>query len=155
MVPLQSFHPFKAIYTIFFLLITIPKLAILSLSYLFTSLGPLPEWNHKTSLGTAVLRAYFQYFRAIRYQKPPQLAPGNAKERFFLIDPLDLVNFSGVLAPVVVKPAPVEVVWHPTAIRQNETPSSRKFILLMAGGAFVLGWGPNVTGRNASDVLAS
>ncbi|KAL7629615.1 hypothetical protein AAE478_001137 [Parahypoxylon ruwenzoriense] len=164
MAPLWPYQPFKVIYTLYFATTTVLYLAVLSLRYTFRPLRPLREWSHTTSLGAAVLRYYFEYLTAIRYQQPPQMMPGRCKERFALIQPPSdkegPVFFSGVLAPEIVKPAPVGVVWHPAPVAAPEAtsttgsePSRKKVALVMAGGAFVLGWDPDDTGRVASDVL--
>lgn len=163
MAPLWSYQPFKAIYIFYFIPTTSIYLAALSLRYTLRPLRPLREWSYTTSLGAAVLRYFFAYLATVRYQQPPQMVPGRSKERFVLIQPQSDKEgpafFTGALAPKIVKPAPVGVVWHPAPLTAPETttaraePSSRKGALVFAGGAFVLGWDPEDTGRSASDVL--
>ncbi|KAI0383266.1 Alpha/Beta hydrolase protein [Hypomontagnella monticulosa] len=163
MAHLWAHHPFKAIYTLYFAPTTALYLVVLSLRYAIRPLRPLREWSYTTSLGAAVLRYFFEYLTTIRYQQPRQMVPGRCKERFALIQPPSDTKgppfFSGVLAPKVVVPAPVGVVWHPTpvaapgATNTGSEPSRKKVALVMAGGAFVLGWDPEDTGRAASDIL--
>ncbi|KAI1500254.1 hypothetical protein F5X99DRAFT_429890 [Biscogniauxia marginata] len=163
MAPLWSYQPFKAIYTLYFAPTTAICLAVLSLRYALRPLRPLREWSYTMSLGAAVLHYYCQYLARIRYQQPPQMMPGRSKERFVLIQPPSdkegLAFFSGALAPKIVKPAPVGVVWHPApptapeATVARSEPGRKKVALVFAGGAFVLGWDPEDTGRTASGVL--
>lgn len=139
---LLSSHPFKGTYVLVFSLIAIPYYAFLSLRYAFKPLRPLPEWSNRLSVWTAMFRVYFRVVTAIRYQRAPQLTPGKSKDRFSLLEPPKDI-FSGVLASPTVKPAPVGVVWHPARIHPGATDlASKKVVLVLVGGAFVLGWDP-------------
>ncbi|KAI1370594.1 Alpha/Beta hydrolase protein, partial [Hypoxylon crocopeplum] len=153
MAPLWSLEPFRTIYTVLFGLITIIHLSFLSLCYVFRSLRPVPQWSFQTSLGAAILRAYFRYLAVIRFQRPPQLKPGRSGERFVLIDPPDLGLFQGALAPTTTKPTPVGAVWHPAPVERNSPEPNRKVVLFAAGGALVLGWDPEETVCTVSEVL--
>ncbi|KAI1452631.1 Alpha/Beta hydrolase protein [Annulohypoxylon moriforme] len=159
---LWSYQPFKAIYTLYFAPTAVLFLAVLSLRYAFRPLRPVREWTYSTSLGTTALRYYFKYLTVVRYQHPRQMVPGRCKERFALIQPPSNKQgqafFTGALAPKITSPAPVGVVWHPAPVLPKATtvrsePTRRKVALVMAGGAFVLGWDPEDTGRVALDVL--
>ncbi|KAI1080986.1 alpha/beta-hydrolase [Whalleya microplaca] len=151
---LLSSQPFKGIYILLFSLSSIPYLAFLSLCYAFKRFRPLPEWSHKASLGVAMFRVYLRIVTAIRYQRAPQLTPGKAKERFALIEPpVDL--FSGILTSPTVKPAPVGVLWHPIRVQPDATDlEGKKVVLVLAGGAFVLGWDPEEAGRHIADMMS-
>ncbi|KAI5927485.1 Alpha/Beta hydrolase protein [Camillea tinctor] len=163
MAPLWSYQPFKLIYTLYFAPTTVLYLAVLAVRYSFRPLRPLKEWSYFTSLGAAVLRYTFQFMAAIRYQRPPQMTAGRSKERFALIQPPSdkegSAFFTGALAPKIVNPAPVGVVWHPTPLTAPDVttagsePSRKKVAIMFAGGALVLGWDPEGTGQTASDVL--
>ncbi|XXH03950.1 hypothetical protein Hte_010358 [Hypoxylon texense] len=95
------------------------------------------------------MRAIYGFFGSIRYQRPPQLEPGEAKERFVLIQPPKQDLFSGVFSPETVKPAPVGAVWFPAPA----TRASRRVVLQFIGGALVLGWDVDVIGQRAADIM--
>ncbi|KAI0021286.1 alpha/beta hydrolase fold-3 domain-containing protein [Xylariomycetidae sp. FL0641] len=157
MAPLISYQPFRGVYTACFLTVACPYLAFYSLYYAVPSLRPISGWSYKMSLGAAVVRVYFRYLTALRYQMPPQLEPKGCKDRFTLVQPPDVKLFCNALSPETsgVQPFPVGVVWHPAPVQRNERGSGRKVCLVLAGGAFVLGWDPEALGRAAWDILGS
>lgn len=154
MAPLSASQPFKGLYTLLVIVKTPVYLALLSLRYAFKSLRPVPGWSFQTSLATAWIHAFFSFLTATRSQRPLQLEPGKAKERFVLIQPPDANLFSGVLAPTgSITPAPVGAVWFPTAVSEGGPSRQRKVVLHFAGGAFVLGWDPEQIGRDLAHML--
>ncbi|TGJ84950.1 hypothetical protein E0Z10_g3854 [Xylaria hypoxylon] len=155
MAPIWSSQPFKAVFIVLFALRKVLHLTFNSLQYLLASLRPVPEWSFKTSIGVKILRAVFEFSTATRYQRPPQLSAGKSQQRFVLIDPPDRQLFSGVLSSRRVQPAPVGAVWHPTPVhKEGPGLENRQVALFVPGGAFVLGWDPEESGRAVTDVLS-
>ncbi|KAI1740710.1 Alpha/Beta hydrolase protein [Xylaria scruposa] len=155
MASIWSFQPFKSVFIVLFACRKTLYLTFSSLQYFFAPLRPVSAWSFKTSIGVKILRAVFEYCTATRYQRPPQLSPGKSQERFVLIDPPDTQLFSGVLSPGKVKPVPVGAIWHPTPVLKDVPGlETRKVAILAPGGAFVLGWDPEETGRAATYVLS-
>jgi acetyl esterase/lipase len=155
MAPIWSFQPFKSVFIALFACKTVLQLMVDALKYSFKPLRPIPEWSFKTSIGVKILRAIFQFCTATRYQRAPQLSPEKAGERFVLIQPPETYFFSGVLNPTTVQPAPVGTIWHPAPVRRADSDlKTCKIAIYAAGGAFVLGWDPEASGRAVRDVLA-
>lgn len=150
MAPVWSFQPFKMVCTVAFLAKGMLELSVLSLYYIPKQLRPLPEWGYRLSLTTAALRTLFQYFTAIRYQRPRQLEPGKTGERFVLIEPPRASLFTGVLSPKSVKPEPVGTVWFPAPPQKD----AQKVVIQFSGGGFVLGWDPSEAGQRVANILA-
>lgn len=150
MAPIWSVQPFKTVYTTAFLIKTLIELSLLSLYYIPKQLRPRPEWGYRLCLSTAALRAFFQYFTAIRYQRPRQLEPGKTGERFVLIEPPEAHLFPGVLSPEHVKPVPVGAVWFPAPADKN----AQKVVIQFSGGGFVLGWDPSDVGPRVANIVA-
>lgn len=154
MAPLWSSQPFKAIYIAVFLIKTPLYLAFLSIFYIPKSLRPLPEWGFRVCLVRAAMRAVFQMFADIRYQRPRQLEPGTARERFAVIEaPKEI--FTGILAPAIVKPEPVPGIWFPAPVGRDATaPANRRVVLEFLGGAFVAALDPNIMGKDIAGLMS-
>ncbi|CAJ2508316.1 Uu.00g095020.m01.CDS01 [Anthostomella pinea] len=151
---LLTFQPFKGVYILLLLLTPIPYLACLSLLYVSRPLRPLPGWPHKLCMRVAIIRVFTRGVATIKYQRAPLLTPGKAKERFALVEP-PVNGFSGVLVSSTVKPAPVGVLWHPGIFQADRRDlTGKRVVLQFTGGAFVLGWDPEETGRDFADVMS-
>ncbi|KAI1091035.1 Alpha/Beta hydrolase protein [Rostrohypoxylon terebratum] len=162
MASLWSSQPFKSIYAVWFTSTAAIYLMAYSLRYIVRPLRPFREWSYATSLGAVALGYYFRYLTKVRFQQPRQMEPGKCGERFALIQPPSdkggQALFTGVLAPKITQPAPVGALWHPAPVAVEEPPGGsepirRKVALVMAGGAFVLGWDPEATVQAVSSVL--
>ncbi|KAJ0117028.1 hypothetical protein J7T55_003444 [Diaporthe amygdali] len=131
MAPLLAAQPLKAIYATFIVL-TVPN-----------PLGRLVSgiWHSILSLeqGTSRMLTFSRKCND----------PKEAKERFVQIEPPPTNFFSGVLAPTgPVKPAPVKGVWLPSLPPQNSAELRKeKVILHLPGGAFVVTFGHEFSGR--------
>ncbi|KAI0102494.1 alpha/beta hydrolase fold-3 domain-containing protein [Nemania sp. FL0031] len=155
MAPLWSVRPFKAIFTVIFVLKSLLYLTICSFGYAVPSLRPFPTWNFRLSLGVKALRIFFEYLTAVGFQQPPQLKPKSSKERFVLVKPPPDELFKGALASSTIKPIPVGVVWHLALPRRGDSGlKTRKVCIHAPGGAMVLGWDPEATGSSAERLLS-
>lgn len=154
MAPLWFSQPFKAIFIALFLLKSLLSLLLLSLLYIPRSLRPLPEWSFRICLVRAVARVIFQLFTDIHYQRPRQLEPGKAKGRFAVMEPPNDNLFTGVLAPVAMKPEPVPGIWFPAPVKRDAVvPRNRRVVLQFVGGAFVVALDPNSTGKDIASLM--
>lgn len=80
--------------------------------------------------------------------------PEEAKERFVQIEPPPTDFFSGVLAPTgPVKPAPVKGVWLPSPPENSAELKKEKVILHFPGGAFVVTFGHEFSGRPVTEIF--
>jgi acetyl esterase/lipase len=117
-------------------------LAFFSLYYIPKSLRPVPEWPYRLALSTVLLRAAFRYLADTRNQLPMQLEPINEGDRFVLMEP-PRTPLSGALASESIKPGPVGGVWFP----ERPQPEAQRVWIQFVGGAFVLGYPPNMTSK--------
>ncbi|KAI1341941.1 alpha/beta-hydrolase [Xylariaceae sp. FL0016] len=141
MAPRWSSQPFKALYTIYFMLKLPFFLTTTLIQYAFPRGRPYSEWSLKMAFINAYLKAGFVFQEATRDQRAPEIAPGKTGERFQTI-PLPAPTsgiFVGACASPTVKPAPVTGLWFPEAFKQDDGPE-QKVVLYVPGGAFVLGW---------------
>lgn len=156
MAPLWSSQPFKALYTISFLLKSPLHVIILFLQYLVKPLRPLPEWNIQQNLSSDMLQMFFNYSTSTRYPYVYYTDPKRAKERLASVIPPDSHLFSGVLAPSqLVKPAPLEAIWYPSPPPQHPAEMEKqKVVLHFPGGAFVIAFGHGNAGINVADTMS-
>ncbi|KAG8161095.1 hypothetical protein KVR01_009359 [Diaporthe batatas] len=153
MAPLLATQPLKAIYTIYILL-TIPVRAVYF--YLRYLVKPLhPEWNANMSLLSAMLDVLFQYCLVTGSRHVLDNDPKTAKERFVEIDPPPQELFSGAIAATgIVKPAPVKGVWLPRVPPKHSAELKKeKVVLHFPGGAFVVTFGHEFSGRPAAEIF--
>lgn len=153
--PLWSSQPFKAVYTAYFLLKAPVHLLLLSVAYVVKPLRPLPEWSRKDNVQAAMARMLFSFWSAIRSQRPVYTAPEKAQERHTRVDPPPAVCFKGALEPSnLVKPVPVDAIWFPSPPPSNRTElAKQKVVLHFPGGAFVLAFSHESSGRPIANVL--
>lgn len=102
-----------------------------------------------------MLKLFFRYSLTTQSRHVLDDDPAKAKERLANIEPPATSLFSGVLAPTgSVKPGPVKGVWLPDApSSQSPNLQDEKVVIHFPGGAFVITFGHEGTGRPASEVL--
>lgn len=106
------------------------------------------------SLASDMLKRLFQYCQITRSRHVLDDDPAKAKERLAHIDPPAATFFSGVLASMTVKPRPVKGVWLPEALSSTSPDlQNEKVIIHFPGGAFVITFGHEGSGRLVSGVL--
>lgn len=154
--PAWSSQPFKAIYTTYFLLKTPVHLLLLSIAYIAKPLRPQPGWGIKDNVQAAMARMLFAFWASIRSQRPVYDAPEKAQERHVRVGPPTAGLFIGALAASDrVRPASVDVVWFPSP-RQSSSPAemaNQKVVLHFPGGAFVLAFSHEKSGRPIANAL--
>lgn len=107
------------------------------------------------SLASYMLRRLFQYCQITQSRHVLDDDPTKAKDRLANIDPTPADYFSGVLAPTTVIPCPVKGVWLPEAPSSTapDLQQDEKVIIHFPGGAFVITFGHEGSGRLVSGVL--
>lgn len=106
------------------------------------------------SLASDMLRILFHYCQITQSRHVLDDDPAKAKDRLANIDPPAAPYFSGVLAPTAVKPCPVKGVWLPEALSSTSPDlQNEKVIIHFPGGAFVITFGHEGSGRLVSAVL--
>lgn len=110
------------------------------------------------SVACALIRMHFNYAAATHSRHVLDGDPEKARERPARIEPSAATLFSGALAPTdTVKPALAKRVcmWLPTLLKPDSTGSqTEKVILHFPGGAFVISFGHEASGRLVLDTLA-
>ncbi|KAG8170124.1 hypothetical protein KVR01_000869 [Diaporthe batatas] len=150
--PLWSSQPFKAIYTTYFLLKTPAQLLLLAIAYTAKPFRPQPAWGVKDNVQAAMARLLFSFWAATRSQRPVYDAPEKARERHARVGPPPADLFTGVLAPSErARPAAVDAVWFPGAPPADM--AGQEVVLHFPGGAFVLAFGHERSGRPIAGVL--
>lgn len=159
--PLWSSQPLKAIYTTYFLLKTPLHLLLLSIAYIAKPLRPQPAWGIKDNVQAAMARMLFSFWATARSQRPVYDAPEKAGGRHARVEPPPADLFTGMLAPGSgsrrVRPAAVDAVWFPGP--PPPPPASpaemagQRVVLHFPGGAFVLAFSHEKSGRPIADAL--
>ena len=157
MAPLTSKQPFKALYTIFFLLKTPPQLILLYLKYLIKPLRPLKEWSATENLLSQIGKIMFQYITATRSGLLLYADPVAAGDRHSHIEPAAENLYSGVLTKSKdVKPGPVDAVWFPSAAPVRDADPAvlkEKVVLHFPGGAYIMAFGHKDSGLEVADAM--
>lgn len=154
--PLWSSQPLKAIYTAIFLVKTPVHLLLLSLAYIAKPLRPQPGWGVKDNVQAAMARMLFIFWSSTRNQRPVYTAPEKAKERHARIEPPPAAFFTGALsASDLVKPAAVDAIWFPRPPPADSAElAKQKFVLHFPGGAFVLAFCHESSGKPISGMFS-
>lgn len=107
------------------------------------------------SLASGMLKLFFRYSLTTQSRRVLDDDPAKAKERLANIEPPARSFFSGALAPTAsVEPGPVKGVWLPDApSSQSANLQHEKVVIHCPGGAFVITFGHEGSGRPVSDVL--
>ncbi|KAI3400345.1 hypothetical protein diail_3362 [Diaporthe ilicicola] len=108
------------------------------------------------SVACALIRMHFNYAAATHSRHVLDGDPKTAKERLVKIEPPDAALLSGALAPTdTVKPATMKGVWFPTPLKPDATGlQNERVVLHFPGGAFVISFDHEASGRPVFDVLA-
>ncbi|KAF1960121.1 alpha/beta-hydrolase [Byssothecium circinans] len=149
MPPILSYHPFKGIATLIFILSAPPYLALLSLIYSVRAFRPIRKWSFKTALGTAWLRLFYHYTVLVRL-RPFYANPAKLKERYVLVHPGPSEIYTGVLNHDTIKPTPVPAIWFPKPPAGGE---KAPVVIHFQGGAFVAATDPVETGELPSRIF--
>ncbi|KAK7698288.1 hypothetical protein SLS64_012653 [Diaporthe eres] len=154
--PLWSSQPFKALYTSYFLVKTPVHLLLLSVAYTVKPLRPQPAWRVKENVRAAMARMLFSFWSSIRSQRPVYTAPEKAQERHARVEPPPAAFFTGALAASdLVKPAAVDAIWFPSPPPSDSAElAKQKVVLHFPGGAFVLAFSHEASGRPIADALS-
>lgn len=154
--PLWSSQPFKAIYTAIFLVKTPIHLLLLSFAYIAKPLRPQPVWGVKENVQAAMARMLFVLWSSTRSQRPVYTAPEKALERHARVEPPPAALFSGALeASDLVKPAAVDAIWFPSPPPSDPAElAKQKVVLHFPGGAFVLAFSHESSGKPIADMLS-
>ncbi|KUI69527.1 hypothetical protein VM1G_05308 [Cytospora mali] len=153
--PLWSSQHFKAVYTVYFLLKAPVHLLLLSVAYIVKPLRPLPAWSVKDNVQAAMARMLFSFCSAIQSQRPVYTVPQKAQGRHARVDPTPAVYFKGALAASdLVKPAAVDAIWFPSPPSSDPAEvAKQKVVLHLPGGAFVLAFSHESSGRPIANML--
>lgn len=154
--PLLSSQPFKAIYTAVFLVKTPIHLLLLSIAYIAKPLRPQPAWGVSENVQAAMARMLFSFWSSIRSQRPVYTAPEKALERHARVEPPPAEVFTGALAQNdLVKPAAVDAIWFPSPPPSDRAElAKQKVVLHFPGGAFVLAFSHEKSGRPIADMMS-
>lgn len=100
-------------------------------------------------------RMLFSFWSATRSQRPVYTAPEKAQERYARVDPPPTVCLTGILAASdLVKPAAVDAIWFPSPPSSNPAElAKQKVVLHFPGGAFILAFSHESSGRPIANML--
>lgn len=154
MAPLGSYQPFKGILTALVLIVSPLYFASLALCYFPKRLRPHPKWTFQTSMARALYLMAFKFSAMIHLRPDYILTAGAAKERFVLVQPASSDLYTGVLSHPKIKPVPFGALWFPHAPTAADI-ESRKFVLHLPGGAYVIAPTTSKTGVFTGDVYSS
>lgn len=141
-------HPGKAIWVLGAVLVTLAKLPMLSIYYLFQR--PDPRWTVRQALMNNLMRAFLYHSAVVQVKTPLNLEPGAEGKRFVLIPAIDQRHLKGVLDDDTIRPATTGGTWFPSLPPDNY---SGKVILHLHGGGYAIGEGRIADGAYAGKML--
>ena len=130
-------YPLVAVYSLVAFLNLIGKLPFWLLRYSVPSSRPHSSWTLNQTLRAKLIKTWLEFASSIEFQFPQSLSPGAEKERWVVIPPKDSKFYQPPLDDRAVKPAKIGGFWYPGPYL-HETDQSRKVILHIHGGAFVI-----------------
>ncbi|KAF5003961.1 hypothetical protein FDECE_9524 [Fusarium decemcellulare] len=158
MAPLWSSQPFKAVYTIYFLIKTPPLLILLFIKYLVKPLRPFPAWGPIGNLVRTMTKMVFEYIVTTRAQRVLGADPTVAKERHVKVEPAADRLYTGVLAATeATKPGQVDAIWLLTLPPSQDDAAEwkkQKIALHFPAGAFIMEFNHNLSGWEVADALS-
>ncbi|KAJ4302818.1 hypothetical protein N0V90_001709 [Kalmusia sp. IMI 367209] len=129
-------HPGKAVWVLGVVLITLAKLPLVSLYYVFRR--PNPNWTIRQALMNKLMRAFLYHSAVVQAKAPLKLEPGSEGERFVTIPAVQSNHLKGVLDDKKTRPATTGGTWYPSLPPKGYT---GKVILHFHGGGYAIGEG--------------
>ncbi|KAF2450849.1 alpha/beta-hydrolase [Karstenula rhodostoma CBS 690.94] len=129
-------HPGKAIWVLGAVLITLARLPLVSLYYIFRR--PNPKWTIRQALMNDLMRAFLYHSAVVQAKTPLKLDPGSEGERFVTIPAVQSNHLKGVLDDKKIRPAVTAGTWYPSLPPEGYT---GKVILHFHGGGYAIGEG--------------
>ncbi|KAI4860228.1 alpha/beta-hydrolase [Hypoxylon rubiginosum] len=150
-----SNQPFKALYTVFFVLKLVVLVPLVSLRYSLRAARSSPEWSLRVCVLAVFTREFFDYYARTRSHglAAVQAAHVKANSQFSLAEVADPSLYSALLAPGAAKPAPVGGLWFPGPPTPETDLRHEKVVLHFPGGAFVLAFGTPTSGKDVAGVM--
>ncbi|OTA98428.1 hypothetical protein M426DRAFT_42637, partial [Hypoxylon sp. CI-4A] len=147
--------PFKELYTAFFILKLTFLVPLVSLRYSLRSARPHPEWSLGLCVIRVLARELFNYYTKTRSDglAAVQEAHKKAIGRFSLAEVADASMYPTLLDYGTVKPVSVGGLWFSGPPRQETDLRYEKVILHFPGGAFVLAYGTEGTGKDVASAM--
>ncbi|KAI0592707.1 Alpha/Beta hydrolase protein [Biscogniauxia sp. FL1348] len=148
-------QPGKAVYTVFFVALTLLRLPWLCVLYLFPSMRPNVCWTFRQSLSRTLFSYFGEYVATVELEPPPTLVPGNEKDKFVVINPAKSDLYRDILlCDPAIHPGAVGAIWHTKPITHpGQHQSGQRIFFHLHGGAYVLGDGRDVGMRFTSSLL--
>ncbi|KAI0399118.1 Alpha/Beta hydrolase protein [Xylaria palmicola] len=156
MAPIWSKQPFKALYTIYYVLATCLTLPWLLLRYSPRFARPFPAWDLRYCLLNAIGRQLFVYYAQVRSTGMSSLLSDHAKagQRYARAEPAESDCYSGVLVPGEATPAPVGGLWYPAPpLAGSSDVKTARVVLHFPGGGFVRAYGQEQWGKPVSGAI--
>jgi acetyl esterase/lipase len=152
MAPIWSSQPFKGLFTACIIGIAPIYFSLLSLYYIPQGLRPHPKWSLRTTLGQAFYYHLFKYAAKVRMVPQYATKDETLKDRVVMVKTAPSQFYTGVLEHPTIKPVPFGAIWFPEVPTADDI-QSRKFILHLPGGAYVIASPPSQTGIYPSMVF--
>jgi acetyl esterase/lipase len=140
--PIWAYQPFRLMFQFIYLTTILARVPLWLTISLVPAFRPHPKWTIKQSCLTRLAYRVLGLRSRIGVTEKLSLHPGEEGDRFKVIQPLEPELYRGPLEPLQVNPEPVGGVWFPQGPGLDA--ASKTTVLLLHGGAFVLG-----TGRDA------
>ncbi|KAK8007842.1 hypothetical protein PG989_001832 [Apiospora arundinis] len=139
--PLASYQPFKAIFQLSYLSLTIFYLPYYIVVSLIPSLRPHPTWTAKQTFMTRLVYCQLDAASRVGITENITLNPGNEGNRFQTVSPPSSDFYRGPFSSPTIKPMTCGGTWSPCVPNNNELASSSMVALYVHGGAFIAGDG--------------
>ncbi|KAI2602292.1 alpha/beta-hydrolase [Hypoxylon sp. NC1633] len=155
MFPIWSKQPFKALYTLLFIIKLVAILPLAAIIYSLRSARPHPEWSMRMCILGLLVHNFLDYYVKTRSNRLATIQADHRKAngRFAVAEVANPGLYSGLLTPGIAKPAPVGGIWYPGPPTPGTDLRHEKVVLHFPGGAFVLAYGTDDYARNIANVM--
>ncbi|CAI6336781.1 unnamed protein product [Periconia digitata] len=129
-------YPGKGLWVLGAIFVTLAKLPVLSLYYLFQR--PHAGWTVRQALMNNLMRAFLYHSAIVRAKTPLALGPGKEGERFVTMPPVGDECLSGIVDDKTIRPVTTGGTWYPSLPPQG---CKDRVILHLHGGGYAIGEG--------------
>lgn len=137
---LYTSQPGKAIWTTLSILFNLARLPFWIVYFIPKGLRQHPNYSYKKAISIRFTKAFLTWWSDVEAKTPFNLTAGAEKDQWTTIEAAASRYYAGVaLADPTIKPAKIGGTWYPA--KPSSSKPSKKVVLHLHGGAFVLGDG--------------
>ena len=133
-------QPGKAVWTLFTIAVTLPRVPLWALYYIPSFLRQNPKWTYTQALRVRILQEFLQFVWRVEMRTPTELKPGKEGDKFVVIHPAKPEKYIGAVAQdFEIRPESIGGTWYPN--RPVAASAAGDVVIHFHGGAYVIGDG--------------